>query len=335
MSHFRQIMFRMVAPAALLAPAVLLVSGCGGLGTSGGVTPTSMNANARADANARLAPAMAYKFTTLDNAHDLTFNQLLGIDNAGEIVGYFGSGLKGHPNKGYTLMPPYGQKNYTSENFPDSMQTQVTSIDQHANNAGFWVTNTGANYGFVKWGKGVLTTYRDPLTGGGSVNQILGLNDSGIAVGFYTDSKSINHGFEVNQSTGIFTPVNPPGGTNVTVSGINDRGDITGFYTNSKKAVVGFIREGTAYTTFSYPKSTMTTPLGINIHDSIVGAYTDSSNKMHGFLLMTPVTTPKWQSIDDPNGIGTTTINGLNDKNDMVGFYVDSTGNTDGMLITP
>jgi hypothetical protein len=47
------------------------------------------------------------------------------------------------------------------------------------------------------------------------------------------------------------------------------------------------------------------------------------------------VTTPKWQSIDDPNGIGTTTINGLNDKNDMVGFYVDSTGNTDGMLITP
>jgi hypothetical protein len=42
----------------------------------------------------------------------------------------------------------------------------------------------------------------------------------------------------------------------------------------------------------------------------------------------------QWQSIDDPNGVGTTTVNGLNDSANLVGFYVDSAGNTDGFLAT-
>jgi len=44
---------------------------------------------------------------------------------------------------------------------------------------------------------------------------------------------------------------------------------------------------------------------------------------MHGFLLSSPLHRARWQTIDDPNGIGTTTINGLNDNAALVGFYVD------------
>src|SRR5712691_7250571 len=51
----------------------------------------------------------AYTFKTLNDHADPTFNQLLGINNHGKIAGYFGSGATGHPNKGYTLSPPYGQ----------------------------------------------------------------------------------------------------------------------------------------------------------------------------------------------------------------------------------
>jgi len=40
-------------------------------------------------------------------------------------------------------------------------------------------------------------------------------------------------------------------------------------------------------------------------------------------------------SVDDPNGVGTTTINGVNDAGDLVGFYLDAAGNTDGFLATP
>ena len=38
--------------------------------------------------------------------------------------------------------------------------------------------------------------------------------------------------------------------------------------------------------------------------------------------------------VDAPHGMGTTTINGVNDAGDLVGFYTDSAGNTDGMLAT-
>ena len=59
-----------------------------------------------------------YSFTTLDNAHDPTFNQLLGINDEGTIAGYFGSGMPGHPNKGYVLLPPYGQGRLRQRELP-------------------------------------------------------------------------------------------------------------------------------------------------------------------------------------------------------------------------
>jgi hypothetical protein len=39
--------------------------------------------------------------------------------------------------------------------------------------------------------------------------------------------------------------------------------------------------------------------------------------------------------VDDPHGVGTTTINGVNDFGQLVGFYVDANGNTDGLLAAP
>jgi hypothetical protein len=39
--------------------------------------------------------------------------------------------------------------------------------------------------------------------------------------------------------------------------------------------------------------------------------------------------------VDDPHGVGTTTINGVNDAGELVGFYVDGAGNTDGMIALP
>jgi|SRR5450755_2725307 hypothetical protein len=76
-------------------------------------------------------------------------------------------------------------------------------------------------------------------------------------------------------------------------------------------------------------------PPGVNAADQIVGTYTvgtGSTAQMHGFLLSNPTHHAQWQTIDAPNGVGTTTINGLNDHGDLVGFYVDGNGNTDGFL---
>ncbi|MGH2894308.1 MAG: hypothetical protein ACRDPM_13750 [Solirubrobacteraceae bacterium] len=84
-----------------------------------------------------------FVFHTVNNNHDSTFNQLLGINNSGTIAGYFGSGEKGHPNRGYVVRPPYGQGNFTNENFPGAAQTQVVGINNSGDTVGFWVDATG------------------------------------------------------------------------------------------------------------------------------------------------------------------------------------------------
>ena len=73
----------------------------------------------------------------------------------------------------------------------------------------------------------------------------------------------------------------------------------------------------------------------MNGSDEVVGAYTDGSGNSastHGFTW-----TPQggFARVDDPQGPGATTINGVNDHGDLVGFYTDSKGNTDGFQATP
>ena len=55
-----------------------------------------------------VAQAETLTFQTLNDSGDTAFNQLLGINNAGTIAGYFGDGSSGQPNKGYTLVPSSG-----------------------------------------------------------------------------------------------------------------------------------------------------------------------------------------------------------------------------------
>jgi hypothetical protein len=101
-------------------------------------------------AGASTAQASGYQFRTVDNARDLTFNQLLGVNNEGVIAGYFGSGAQNHPNKGYVLS--HGA--YRNENFPGSVQTQVTGLNNRGVTVGFWSSMNNANqvndnHGFV------------------------------------------------------------------------------------------------------------------------------------------------------------------------------------------
>jgi hypothetical protein len=294
---------------------------------------------------AQPAPAQpAYRFATLDNANDLTFNQLLGINNHGVIAGYFGSGAAGHPNRGYLLNKPYGQGGYVNENFPGSVQTQVTGLNDKGVTVGFWSSMNNANqindnFGFVKTGR----TFRIadfPATAASTltVDQLLGVNNGDIAVGFWTDAQGNNHGYTYNIKHNRYGSVTDPAapGASLTAAAINNHGDIAGFYTNPATGNTdGFLKRGGHFTDLAVPGATSTTALGVNDHDEVVGTYTVGTGTgaaMHGFTW-----TPRggFATVDDPNGAGTTTVNGVNDAGDLVGFYVDAAGNTDGMLATP
>jgi hypothetical protein len=279
--------------------------------------------------------AVSYTFTTLDNQADPTFNQLLGINSHNVISGYFGAGTPGHPNKGYLLNPPYAQSNYVNENFPGSAQTQVTSLNNLGDTAGFWVTANNTNHAFIEW-NGVFTSYNDPNTPhmAGSVNQILGINNSGEAVGFYNDKNGHAHAFRLNQGTGKFAAIDVPG-TSVTATGVNTAGDVVGISTTGA-VTSSWLKIGSSLTAFQFPGGSDTQAFGINTKNQIVGSYLDGSGVQHGFVLTNPLGPHSvWQSIDDPNGIGSTVVNGINTAGDLVGFYTDAAGNTDGMLATP
>jgi hypothetical protein len=287
--------------------------------------------------------ATSYQFETLNNNNDPTFNQLLGINNRGTIAGYFGSGAAGHPNKGYQLLPPYDGK-YVNENFPGSVQTQVTGLNDRGVTVGFYSTmNTATmvnnNFGF--WERNGKFYTADFPTGDAAsppVDQLLGVNNSGIAVGFWTDAQGNNHGYTVNINTGRFSSVTDPHSpsASLTAAAINSGGDIAGFYTNPATGNTdGFLKVHGKFTDLAVRGASATTALGVNDRDEVVGTYmvgTGSSAAMHGFTW-----TPRggFQTIDDPDGLGTTTINGVNNAGDLVGFYVDSAGNTDGMLVIP
>jgi hypothetical protein len=282
------------------------------------------------------ATATSYSFTTLDDQADPTFNQLLGINKTGVISGYFGIGSASHPNKGYLLDPPYGQANYVNENFPGSVQTQVTGLNDKGDTSGFWVDGSNTNRGFIEW-NGVFTSYTNPNTPKvkGAVNQLLGVNNGGVAVGFYNDAKGNAHAYKVSQGTSKFTAIKIPGAVSATATGINSLGDIVGFATGGGSTYSWLLKSG-HLTTLQFPGGSDTQAFGVNAKDQIVGSYLDGAGVMHGFTLTNPLgPTSHWQSIDDPNGIGSTVVNGINAAGDLVGFYTDAAGNVDGMLAKP
>ena len=329
---------------ALVAAAALAVTGC----SSAGGHADSLALAGADSSTMQMSSSLtgSYQVVTLNDGRDLTFNQLLGINNEGVIAGYFGSGAAGHPNKGYMLRPPFAQRDFRNENFPGAKQTQVIGINDHGVTVGFWSTQNTAsmannNFGFYSVG-GRFFPVNFP-TGDNAkppVNQLLGINNNGVAVGFYTNGGGSNRGYEFNIRTHRFTRVTvpgAPGGTaapSLTAAGINDRGDVAGFYNKTANTVDAFLKlHSGRFITLAFPGATMTQAFGVNDSDVVVGSYTTGSGNAavtHGFI---------WRGGSfasvDIGGASSTTINGVNDEGDLVGFYTDAKGNTDGLLALP
>jgi len=329
---------RAAVAAAAIGVVAALAAGGTALATGGHAGASGASTQAMGLRGAAGHPA--YGFRTLDDHADLTFNQLLGINDDGLIAGYFGSGAQGHPNMGYLL----GPGGYQAENFPGSVQTQVTGLNNQGVTVGFWSgmntsSMTNDNFGFYAM-DGQFHSVNYPTSNNASppVNQLLGVNDSDVAVGFYTGNKGNNHGYTYDirdhRFSQVLNPADPAG--SLTAAAINDRGDVAGFYTGPGGKTDGFLKTASGqFITLAYPGASATNAFGVNGSDEVVGAYTDGSGNSattHGFTW-----TPQggFARVDDPQGPGATTINGVNDHGDLVGFYTDSKGNTDGFQATP
>ena len=205
-----------ITSGALIAAVTLAVAGCSSGGNAAATVALAGNTTSNS-AQLSSSAAGSYQVVTRNDGRDVTFNQLLGINNQGIIAGYYGSGAAGHPNKGYALVPPFAQRNFLNENFPGSKQTQVTGLNDHGVTVGFWSTQntasqTNNNFGFY-WLNGRFYNVNFPVGNNASppVNQLLGVNNYGIAVGFYTNNGGLNRGYEYDIWTHRFTRVEIPG----------------------------------------------------------------------------------------------------------------------------
>jgi hypothetical protein len=323
---------------ALTLPALV---NCGGASTFG---LPAQGTNAALGGHAHPANSYSWSYTTLDNPDDLSFNELTGISNIGKICGFYGTvGSTQTPARSYCIQN-FGKDVFRKENYPNALDTVITSVNSAKSIAGWYLPETpGLIFGCV-FSKGIWTSYKDPKLrhGTSNITELLGINQAGLAVGFYTDDLGVNHGFELDTSTGKFHGVNPPGGVSVEATGINGKGDIVGVMTTQKGSLTcllsdckSFLLKGGHYTVFSYSSAVDTEALAVNWQDQIVGSYLDALGITHAFVLTSPLNQPLWQSIDEPKAVGFTVLTSIQDKDFMVGYYLDGSGNTNGFLATP
>ena len=133
-------------------------------------------------------------------------------------------------------------------------------INNHGLVVGFYVGTDGQDHGFTaneraRDGELTGTAVADPTIptvpgepGATFVfSQILAVNDKGIAVGYYGDSTTSQHGFIYNTNTGQYTFLDDPSeafsnGVEVTqITGITNSGEITGFYSDANGVFHAFV----------------------------------------------------------------------------------------------
>ncbi|MGC2785907.1 MAG: PEP-CTERM sorting domain-containing protein [Roseiarcus sp.] len=325
-------------------------------------------AAALAACGAALAPtgaqAAGYSFQTINDPADippppgaggLTFTNLMGITSNGDTIpGFYGSGQAGDPNTGFVLTLP--GKTFTSSNatFPglappfNAAQTQMTAVNGNGTTfTGYtYPTNNGVpvdfQFGFYEQG-GVFTMVNNPKTpdcgtmgvcdsGVITENQLIGVNNANLGVGFYNDIHGDSHGYTFDIATKTFSAdINDPLAVSTVTAAINNSDEIAGFFTDPGGVIHGFTDNGGVFSTVDPTGSTETELLGLN-DNGIADGFAVIGGVQHGILFDSLTDT---FTILDPLESTSTTLNGLNDRGQLVGFFVDAAGNTDGVLGTP
>jgi len=182
-----------------------------------------------------------------------------GIDDNGNIVGQYTTA--GGQTPGFYISNSSGL-NFTEIDAPSGPDTlNAQGVNDNGLIVGFYVGTDGQDHGFdakiqnAHSGQLTGTAIADPAIptlpsepGATFVfAQILGINDEGIAVGYYGDSTTSQHGFLYNTHTGQYTFLDDPSeqfdnGVEVTqITGITNSGEITGFYSDANGVFHGFV----------------------------------------------------------------------------------------------
>jgi hypothetical protein len=304
--------------------------------SSSGVLPPGSRA-LRPPGGSPTPTPIPFQFQTVDDPNS-NVNEVTGINQLSKIVGVYEGGSASNIPESYTAQPPYSK--FRGLNYPGAQGTFATSLSSNKYVAGYVINPPVGSgiWGFIR-ASGIWSILNDPNegTGGNAVTELLGINDSQFAVGFYQNNSGTKVPFELNVPTLSFTDLTPPGATNAEATGINGKGNISGWEQTASGFQAFYLQTGTYYPT-SDPKGKATFALSLNWQDQLVGYYLDSSGVAHGFLLTGPTRggdTQVWQTVDAPKGVGGTWVTGINNHDDICGYYIDGSGVQHGFVAIP
>lgn len=169
-----------------------------------------------------------------------------GINDSGVIVGQY---VNGSVTPGFV----YQNGSFVTVNpTTNAMVTNVQSVNNSGIAAGFYSTDGMHQHGFLyNVATKQTTLLPDPSTartqaGGLFLTQFLGINDKGVAVGYYQTNNGSQFGFLFNTATNTYTFLDDPSaapvnGVQITqITGIDNSGMICGFYIDANGVQHGF-----------------------------------------------------------------------------------------------
>ena len=269
---------------------------------------------------------LSVTFTGIDYSGAMSI-YALGINNNGQVVGYYSSTTSVH---GYLLSGDGGS--FSTIDHPSASSTIVYGISSNGTAVGSFCPITrcylGVANGFVRV-RANYTEIKAPSAcsvGGQTASSPYGISSDGtLIVGSVEDCSGFQHGWLL--SHGTFTTIDYPGSGQNLATGVNDAGQIVGFDWTGSGPYQGWSYSNGAFTSINYPGAASTRLQGINGAGDIVGFYTDKAGTSHAFLL----SGGRFSTIDYP-GATYTDAYGVNDAGQIVGSYTDASGKAHGYI---
>ena len=291
-----------------------------------------------------------------------------GVNDAGEIVGYYSDGVADdlgadgltYYEHGFYSTTDGATRQYTSIDNPDAPvdyangeaygpdRTQAFSVNNQGDIVGWYAQDetglSSAGNPYVLPDAAFILSANWPGSFGNlgfsQLNDLgthgLGINSGDQIVGYYVDGSGNQHGFLRNftgyGARGDYQSFDVPNSANTVAEGINDGGGIAGFYQTADGIFHGFLRDGAtgSFQPIDFNGAAGTKALGINNSGTIVGYYTDSAGTKHGFVRSSG---GQLTTIDDPSaGAGGTVVGGINNAGEIVGWYTGSDGHDHGFI---
>lgn len=175
--------------------------------------------------------------------------------------------------------------------------------------------------------------------GDANFNQLLGINDHEIIVGYFGDGSVVpNNGYVLVPNT-HYSPENfagtPPKGLKITQTqaiGINNNEVpvIVGFWQDQNGVQYGFSDVKGVFTTIldpKGPKGKNQNLLGVNNNNLAAGFWTDAAGNTHGFVVDLTTSPLKFTAVAPAlfKGAFASQASGINDNNIVCGFFVTGT----------